>query len=241
MKEYKGISVNKYSQAESKLMVLFPVFDKFIPKAKEDGSFLDLGCGLGDYSQYALPKGYKYLGIDNSEDMIKRARLLYPDLNFIVADSRDFSNVTQEKHDIILISMVFITMNKRKDIEKTLIECKKVLKPEGKIIIGDGHPAFDPYMQKHFIGRDDIEGEWKGYFESGIKFVVHKKLATGDFYFEDHHFTLKDYIDSINNSGLKLSGINECQPQKELRYKDPKYYDRNKYHPTYIVYECSHA
>lgn len=57
-------------------------------------NILDLGCGLGNSTNvifYKFP-GAKILGLDNSEDMIKKAEDIYPNLNFKCFDiSKDLS------------------------------------------------------------------------------------------------------------------------------------------------------
>jgi trans-aconitate methyltransferase len=52
---------------------------------------LDLGCGTGHLTQIIAESGAHVIGIDSSASMIETARSTYPQLEFHVADARDFS------------------------------------------------------------------------------------------------------------------------------------------------------
>ncbi len=66
----------------------------------EKGSFIvDLGCGNGALSEKISEKGYHVLGIDVSENMIKKAREFYPNIDFRIADALSFQ--LSEKADVI--------------------------------------------------------------------------------------------------------------------------------------------
>jgi trans-aconitate methyltransferase len=52
---------------------------------------LDLGCGTGHLAKTIAESGARVVGIDSSPSMIEAACTAYPDLEFLVADARDFS------------------------------------------------------------------------------------------------------------------------------------------------------
>src|SRR5215213_10843695 len=52
---------------------------------------IDLGCGTGALTAQIAAAGAEIMGIDASEAMITRARELYPELRFEVANGEDFS------------------------------------------------------------------------------------------------------------------------------------------------------
>lgn len=58
------------------------------PKAGEH--ILDLGCGTGQLTEKIAESGAFVQGIDSSLSMITKANSNYPQLNFAVADARDF-------------------------------------------------------------------------------------------------------------------------------------------------------
>ena len=53
---------------------------------KPEDKVLDAACGYGRLSEWV---GGKYVGIDFSEDFIKKAKELYPDREFYVQDAKD--------------------------------------------------------------------------------------------------------------------------------------------------------
>ena len=52
---------------------------------------LDVGCGTGTLTNKLSEKGTIVTGIDASEDMIKKAKVFYPNIEFFVKDATDFS------------------------------------------------------------------------------------------------------------------------------------------------------
>src|SRR5260370_28120781 len=54
-------------------------------------SILDIGCGTGHLTKAIAESGAHVVGIDSSSGMIETARTTYPDVEFLVADARNFS------------------------------------------------------------------------------------------------------------------------------------------------------
>lgn len=90
---------------------------------------LDLGCGTGILTQALAGKGNLVLGIDSSADMICKARALYPDLSFEVADACALPWC--EEFDIVFSNAVFHWITRPRLL---LQNVWKVLKPGGKLV-----------------------------------------------------------------------------------------------------------
>lgn len=58
---------------------------------------LDIACGTGTISKFLLDKGFKVIGVDNSNDMLKIARDKVPEAEFIKADIRHFKICSENK------------------------------------------------------------------------------------------------------------------------------------------------
>ena len=54
-------------------------------------SILDIGCGTGHLAKAIAEARAHVIGIDSSVSMIETARKAYPDIEFLVADARDFA------------------------------------------------------------------------------------------------------------------------------------------------------
>lgn len=81
--------VQFYTQARQSLKELYASERRFLEPALEGcTSVLDIGCAAGGFFPMlrALRPGIRYLGIDTSSEMIRQARLSYPEAEFHVMD-----------------------------------------------------------------------------------------------------------------------------------------------------------
>jgi ubiquinone/menaquinone biosynthesis C-methylase UbiE len=93
---------------------------------------LDLGCGNGRY--YQLLKNTQYIGVDNSEKLIKIANQKYPEANFQAQDALSLS-FEKDSFDKVYSIAVLHHIPSQELRLKFLEEAKRVLKPNGKIIV----------------------------------------------------------------------------------------------------------
>ncbi len=74
-------------------------------KAPEGSSVVDLGCGNGALSVKLAEKGYRITGVDASDEMLKTAAKLHPELKLVKGEAETFS--LEEKADVIFSNAVF--------------------------------------------------------------------------------------------------------------------------------------
>lgn len=71
----------------------------------EDSFVVDLGCGNGAITEKLSTVGFRVLGVDSSEEMIKKAKELHPNQNFRLDDACEFK--LEEKADAVFSNAVF--------------------------------------------------------------------------------------------------------------------------------------
>ena len=83
-------------------------------------SILDIGCGPGNSSQALLQRWSKAMltGIDNSVNMIEKAKTSYPNNTWIVADASNFTS--GKKYDIVFSNAAIQWIPNHKDLFKRL-------------------------------------------------------------------------------------------------------------------------
>jgi len=121
----------------------------------EKGSLVaDLGCGTGALTKSLKDKGYRVIGIDASEDMLRSAKKLYKDIEFIQADAAEFE--LKEKPDVIFSNAVFHWIDKTKQ-EKLISNISKNLKTGGSLVCEFGGKGcaetVHSCLEKNFIKR----------------------------------------------------------------------------------------
>lgn len=239
MKEYYGESAKKFTQTRGKTYLLNPAIARQFPKAiSKEHKILEVGCANAFLYDLVVKKGYEYYGLDISPEMIKRAIDEHPKGHYLVANSTNFSQMYKVKFSAILISQLFPAFKRKNDITKTLLEVKRVLDPNGIVLVGVSHPNFDRYMEKGLFGNNTVETDFTGYFNSGQKMMIKHNLDGKEYIFEDHHWTLEDYADCINKAGLVITKIDECKPDVSAKKLDSDFYTNRARYPTYILLVC---
>ena len=74
----------------------------------DSNSILDLGCGPGNSTKVLIDKfpTAKIIGADNSDEMLEKARGLYPDIEFINFDANGDLHEINEKFDMVFSSQI---------------------------------------------------------------------------------------------------------------------------------------
>ncbi len=99
-------------------------------KIEVNQKILDIGCGTGEFS--GLFNKESYTGIDINKEYINFAKTKKKK-NFLVMDATDLK-FEDETFDAILV-MAILHHLELAGVEKVLSEAKRVLKPNGKILI----------------------------------------------------------------------------------------------------------
>lgn len=94
-----------------------------VAKIIGNGSVIDFGCGHGYFSEYVQGK---YLGVDWSEEGINKARHLFKDKDFIVANFKDIKPEVEGKFDYAVAFEIFEHLENPKELVEKMLEVANV-------------------------------------------------------------------------------------------------------------------
>lgn len=177
---------------------------------------LDLGCGEGGYSRELAKRGAIVTAVDCSAEHIdyamqetKRNGL---DICHLVRNSNHLYEIGDSVFDLVLCSMMLMDCA---DLEGTVSEAARVLKPAGRILASVLHPCFNGNPSLG-IGRqgEGIERQVvvKNYFSPS---QWEAPLPNGTIPVVWHHRTLEEYVHTFVKSGLTIIGLLEPFPTQE--------------------------
>lgn len=123
----------------------------------EDLNILDLGCGRGWLSNL-LSKYGKVTGIEPVENVVKHAKKLFPNINFISGVAEDLINTNTNFYDLIVSSEVYehIEDELKDDFIKNI---NSLLKSNGSVIISTPRKEVEIIWHKHLGANQPIE-DW---------------------------------------------------------------------------------
>jgi len=179
----------------------WPEFEFLKPYIKDRSRVLDIGCGNGRLYKYLNDELRKtnceYIGIDQSEELIKIAGKNYPKADFQVVDIFNLP-FRDGKLDIVAGMAFFHHIPSEELRHRVLKEIYRVLTPGGILFMSNWNLAQCKLIKKYKLSIFDF------YFS-------HNWLDAGDFWisFKDapryyHHFRKKEIIKLCQTAGFKV-------------------------------------
>lgn len=107
-------------------------FDLFLKDCKH--RILDLGCGMGHYSNYMYDKEFDVVGIDISENMINIAKRNNPNIEFIVSDICDLDVIKKYKFDGVVLAYVLQHLSKE-EVINLFNQMNDIVNDNGKLLM----------------------------------------------------------------------------------------------------------
>jgi SAM-dependent methyltransferase len=95
---------------------------------------IDFGCGTGRSTRFLQKLGFEVIGVDISEDMIKKAREIDPEGDYRLINDDDFSPLQKNTYDLVLSAFTFDNIPTRDKKVKIFGEIRSLLKSDGKIV-----------------------------------------------------------------------------------------------------------
>ena len=204
MKLFDGVA-KEYAERYWSVDAYQEQLNNWITSLSEGATVLDLGCGPGNYADYALKArpDIKWKGVDFSPAMIKIAKDSVPKGDFKVADVTDGA-LFQKKHQGVMISFVTPYLND-KSTKWMLRRSYNSLDPGGHIYLGT------------IVGEiDEIKAQKSSDGESSSLLTFYRKVSTYKKWLEDIGFEIievdtktQDYGNELVDEAIFLARKNE--------------------------------
>ena len=185
--------------------VIFPELLKLL-HLKKDSRLIDLGCGQGVFSRQ-IPKEVRYVGLEISSALIKRARGYTHSKNhtFLENDlTKPWATDETFTHAVCILALQNI-----EDPTNVFAELKRVLVPGGKAIFVLNHPCFRIPRQSEWHVEKGKQGRtiYSYMSEQKIPITMHPGKGKGQTW--SFHRPLSYYTQLSSKHGLYIETIEE--------------------------------
>lgn len=109
------------------------LLDDFAASVRGPGEVCEIGCGPGQIARYLKDRSVKMCGVDLSEEMVKTACRLNPDIQF--AQGNMLALNAPDESFAGAVSFYAIIHLKREDVTRALKEMNRVLQPGGRLLV----------------------------------------------------------------------------------------------------------
>lgn len=218
-------------QIESRKFLLYPAILKLIKSIKAK-RILDFGCGAGELARLiTAEKNVEMSLYDSSPQAISIAKNKLNDKKVFFYDST--RDLKLNSYDLIICSLVLMTLASKKEIRKILSLFNEVKKKDGKVIIATTHPCFRQYKFSTFYSEYALGKDFE-YLNEGNPFKVHvfDPKTKAKVCFKDYHWPLGTTVNLIVDSGLTIQQISEVGDA------GVNHYAFNKLYPPYLIVLC---
>ncbi len=151
-------------------------------KPQQREKILDLGCGTGYLTNIIASGGADVIGIDNSIEMIAKARASYPQIDFYVQSATSFH--FEDHFDAVFSNAVLHWIS---DKEKVVSHVFEYLKRNGRFVLEMG-------------GKHNVNKIIRALQKSLIKNGYEKNAATQPWYFP----SLGEYTSLLEANGFRV-------------------------------------
>ena len=160
------------------------------------GLLCDMGCGPGQIARYLHERGANVCGIDISEEMVRQAMALNPNVPFQQGNMLNLADVPDNTYSGIAAFYSIIHIPRPAVID-ALLELRRVLAKGGTLLITH-------HIGTEVVHRDEFLG----------------KQVSIDFIF----FETKEIKDYLRTAGFVLEEVIERDPYPEVEYQSRRAY-----------------
>lgn len=203
---------------------------------------LDLACGTGFFSELFHAQGAEVVGVDIGKELIALAQKnASKDITFIVSAAHTLTGVEDNSIDKIACVLAIQNIN---EVQETIAECKRVLKPKGKVFLVMNHPAFripgnsawqwDEAQKKQYRRIDAYLSE------KAVEIVMHPG-SKPDEKTISFHWSLQYYVKLARTHGFVISRLEEWISHKSSE-KGPRQQEEDRMRkeiPLFLLLELT--
>jgi len=116
----------------------------------KNGLYLDIGCGTGNYTNAFQEKGFQFIGIDPSIEMLQKAHSKNENIQWNIG-SAEKTNLEKQSVDGIIATL---TIHHWSNLMRAFSELAYILNPEGIIVIFTSTPLqMKGYWLNHYFPK----------------------------------------------------------------------------------------
>jgi SAM-dependent methyltransferase len=192
---------------------------------------LDLGCGFGWHCRYARQQGARsVIGVDLSQNMLARAKATTDDpaIEYRRTAIEDIDFLADE-FDVVISSLALHYVERLDQVCRKIYLC---LASAGEVVISVEHPIFTALAaQEWCCGPQGARLHWPvdGYQQEGPR---HTQWMADDVV--KYHRTVSTYVNTLINSGFRISKLSEPEPTPEMLIEQPDLKDDSR-RPTFLL------
>lgn len=115
---------------------------------EENGLYLDIGCGSGNYTCALARKGGSWIGMDPSSEMLNLARRQNPELDWRMGRADD-TGLSDQSIDGVVCTL---SIHHWPALEAGFMELARVMKPDGRLVLFTSSPSqIEGYWLCHYF------------------------------------------------------------------------------------------
>ncbi|MFH1618896.1 MAG: class I SAM-dependent methyltransferase [bacterium] len=203
-----GINKTQHFAYEAlRMLALTRNYNKWIYETFKDflagKNVLEVGCGIGNLSQYFLKSCSRLIGIDNSSFFTQHLKIDHPEIeayNFDITDDK-VTSLSDKKTEVVIAINV---LEHIKDDDKALQNMHKLLQPDGRLLL------FVPALGWLFGTLDENVGHCRRYGKKDLRDKVERNGFAVDEIFFSNFFGIFGWF--INGKIFKRKSFPIMQP-----------------------------
>jgi ubiquinone/menaquinone biosynthesis C-methylase UbiE len=162
---------------------------------------VDFGCGTGRSTRFLQKLGFDVVGVDIAEDMIRKAREIDSEGDYLLVEDGDFSQFEDSAYDLVLSVFTFDNIPTMEKKVKNFREIGRLLKSEGRIVNLVSSLEIYTHEWASFSTKDFPENK---HAKSGDKVRIVITAVEDKRPVEDVVWTDESYLEVFKRAGLEL-------------------------------------